>query len=87
MSLERTACRVDADCQEDGPIALLRLRPEVVFPAAYKLVLDRRFKSMDAIHVAIAVEECPPLAGNENVVFISRDHDQATVAACGLELW
>lgn len=73
--------RIDVDCQQDGPIALLRLRPEVVFPAAYVLVLERRLRTLDAIHLAVAAEECPSLAGDDDIVFVTRDHDQAAAAA------
>lgn len=77
--------RIDADCQEDGPIALLRLRPEVVLPAAYRLVLEHRLRTLDALHLAVALEECPALAGGEDVAFVTRDGDQAAAAeAVGL---
>lgn len=73
--------RIDADCQEEGPIALIRLRPEVVLPVAYGLVLERRLRTLDAIHLAVAAEECPALAGNDDIVFVTRDRDQAAAAA------
>ncbi|MGH2747905.1 MAG: type II toxin-antitoxin system VapC family toxin [Actinomycetota bacterium] len=73
--------RIDADCQEDGPVALLRLRPEVVLPVAYALVIERRLRTLDAIHLAVAAEECPALAGDDDVVFVTRDHDQAAAAS------
>lgn len=72
--------RIDADCQEDGPIALLRLRPEVILPTAYRLVLERRLRTLDAIHLAVAAEECPPIAGIDDVVFVTRDNNQRTAA-------
>jgi len=73
--------RIDADCQEDGPIALLRLRPEVVLPVAYGLVLERRLRMLDAIHLAVAAEDCPALAGDDDIAFVTRDRDQASAAA------
>lgn len=77
--------RFDADCQDDGPIALLRLRPEVVLPTAYELVLKHRVRTLDALHLAAAVEECPALAPGEAVVFVTRDANQAaTAVALGL---
>lgn len=72
--------RIDADCQQDGPVALLRLRPQVILPTAYRLVLERRLRTLDAIHVAVAVEECPPLAGGDDVVFVTRDDSQGAAA-------
>lgn len=77
--------RIDADCQEDGPIALLRLRPDVVFPIAYRLVLDHRVRTLDGVHLAVATEECPVLAGNGEIGFVTRDRNQAKAAtALGL---
>ncbi len=73
--------RIDADCQERGPIALLRLRAQAVLPVAYSLVLEHRLRRLDAIHLAVALEECPTLAGDDEVVFETSDEDQATAAA------
>lgn len=73
--------RIDADCGEDGPVALIRLRPEVVLPTAYRHVLEHRLRTLDALHLAVAIEESPGLAGGAAVVFVSRDGDQATAAA------
>lgn len=79
--------RIDADCAEDGPIALLALRPRLVLPTAHRLVLDHRLRTLDAIHLAVALEECPELADGEDVVFVTRDKDQAVVAgALGLRV-
>lgn len=72
--------RFDADCQEEGPIALLRLRAEAVLPTAHRLVLDHRLRTLDALHLAVALEECPALAGGEEVVFVTRDDDQSAAA-------
>ncbi len=72
--------RIDADCDEHGPIALLRLRADAVLPVAYNLVLEHRLRTPDAIHVVVALEESPVLAGDDDVVFVTRDEDQATAA-------
>jgi len=72
--------RIDADCGEDGPIDLLALRPHVVLPTAHRLVLDQRLRTLDAIHLAVAVEECPELADGEGVAFVTRDSDQRIAA-------
>lgn len=73
--------RIDADCEESGPIALLRLRSEALLPVAYGLVLEHRLRTLDAIHLAVALEECPVLAGDDEIVFLTRDEDQAAAAA------
>ena len=72
--------RIDRDCAEDGPIALLALRPETVFPIAYQLVLDHDLRTLDAIHLAVALEECPSLAAGGEVAFVTRDEDQGATA-------
>jgi predicted nucleic acid-binding protein len=73
--------RIDADCRREGPITLLRLRPDVVLPTARRLVLDQRLRTLDALHLAVALEECPALAAPNDIVLVTRDDDQATVAA------
>jgi uncharacterized protein len=72
--------RVDSDCGEAGPIALLAFRSHVVLPTAYQLVLDHRLRTLDAVHLAVAIEECPALAGEGEVAFVTRDRDQAAAA-------
>jgi len=77
--------RIDVDCGEEGPLTLLALRPDVVLRAAYQLVLEHRLRTLDAIHLAVALEECPPLADGDDIVFVTRDTDQAAAAsAAGL---
>ena len=72
--------RIDADCAEEGPITLLALRPGVVLPAAYRLVLEHSLHTLDAVHLAVALEECPALAQDEEIVFVTRDEGQAGAA-------
>lgn len=72
--------RIEANFRDEGPIRLLRLRPETVVPAAYRLVLEHRLRTLDALHLAVALEECPAIAGDEDVVFVTRDRDQAAAA-------
>lgn len=79
--------RIDADCQEEGPISLLRLRPEAVLPTAYGLVVEHRLRTLDGIHLAVALEEFPLLAGEGDAVFVTRDERQAAAAvALGLSV-
>ncbi len=77
---EGLLARIDADCEENGPIGLLRLRAEAVLPVAYGLVLEHRLRTLDAIHLAVALEECPLLAGEDDILFVTRDEDQAAAA-------
>ncbi len=73
--------RIDADCGEEGPLTLLALRPAVVLEPAYRLVLEHRLRTLDAVHLAVALAECPALADGEEVVFVTRDEEQAAAAA------
>lgn len=72
--------RIDANFGDDGPVTLLRLRPETVLPAALGLVLKHRLRTLDALHLAVALEECPALAADDVVVFVTRNRDQAAAA-------
>lgn len=75
----------DAHCAEGGPVALLALRPPVVLPRARELVVTHALSTLDAIHLAVALEECPPIAAGEDVVLVTRDPAQAGAArALGL---
>ncbi|MBI2237026.1 MAG: type II toxin-antitoxin system VapC family toxin [Actinobacteria bacterium] len=75
----------DAHCADGHPISLLELRGSTVLPAAYRLVLDRGIRTLDAIHLAVAIEEGPALADDGDVVFVTRDRAQARAArALGL---
>jgi hypothetical protein len=77
--------RFDADCAEDGAITLLRLDPATVFPVAYDLVTSHQLRTLDAIHVGVALTDVTNLAAGEPVVFVTRDHRQAAAAqASGL---
>ncbi len=75
----------DAHCADGHPISLLQLRPDMALPLAHRLVIDHALRTLDAIHLAVALEECPPLAGDAGVVFVTRDRAQAR-AARGLGL-
>lgn len=77
--------RFDADCADGGPIALLRLRPDVVLNTTFDLVVDHRLRTLDAIHLAVALIECPPLLAGAEMAFVTRDLAQADAArALGL---
>ncbi|MEO7804809.1 MAG: hypothetical protein ABIS18_10985 [Actinomycetota bacterium] len=79
--------RIDADCSEDGPIWLLRLRPDVVFPTARGFIIKHKLRTLDAIHLAVAIEEGSRLAGADEIVFVTRDAAQSAAArSLGLRL-
>ena len=78
--LTELLARIDADLAEDGAVSGIDLRPQLIFPTAYRFVLDHRLRPLDAIHLAVCSEECPTLAGDDEIVFVTRDEDQARVA-------
>jgi predicted nucleic acid-binding protein len=71
----------DVDCGEDGPLALLRLQPDVVLSLATTLLSDHALRSLDALHLAVARSTAADLASGEQVVLVTRDHRQAAAAA------
>ena len=78
--------RFDADCSNDGPIALLRLDPEDVFPLAYRLLTEHDLRTLDALQLAVASTSATAVAGADSVVLVTRDDRQAAAAAAmGLE--
>lgn len=72
--------RMQTDLAGDGPIDLIDLRSEVILPTAYRLVVEHRVRTLDAIHLAVCLEDCPTVAGDDDIVFITRDADQARAA-------
>ena len=77
--------RIDLDLAEGGPIGPIGLRPDLILPAAYRLVVEHRLRTLDAIHLAVCVEECPAFAGDDTIIFVTRDREQAAAArALGL---
>jgi len=73
--------QIDNDFGDAGPIALVAIRAETVFPAARRLAVESGLRAMDAVHLAVATEECPAIAAGDDVVFITRDREQANAAA------
>jgi uncharacterized protein len=79
--------RFDTDCAAGGPIKLLALRSGPVIERAVQLVREHRLRALDAIHLAVALEDARPLAGDEPLGFATRDRDQASAAvALGFSL-
>jgi predicted nucleic acid-binding protein len=73
--------RFDADCRDDGPIALLKLDPEGVFPLAHRLLTEHDLRTLDALHLAVASTSATALAGADSIVLVTRDDRQAAAAA------
>lgn len=68
--------RIDADL--DRKIGLIDLDPSAILPFARELVLEHRLGTLDAIHLAVAVDFRD--TGSDDVVFVTRDADQAAAA-------
>lgn len=79
--------QADADCGPDGPIVLLALDPGTVLPCARQFVLEHGVRTLDALHLAVAVTTVTELAAGEPVEFVTCDQRQAQAAeASGLLL-
>ncbi len=79
--------RIDSDFAEGGRIGPIDLRSEIILPAAYRLVVEHGLRTLDAIHLAVCVEDCPAFAGDSPIAFVTRDLDQAAAArALGLDV-
>jgi hypothetical protein len=68
--------RIDADLA--GPISVVDLDAPAILPRARELVLSHRIATLDAIHLAVALEEAR--RSSDPVVFVTRDDDQAVAA-------
>jgi predicted nucleic acid-binding protein len=77
--------RFDVDCGVDGSISLLQLDSAVILPLARRLVTEHAVRTLDAIHLAVALTDATALAVGEPVVLVTRDRQQAAAAkAAGL---
>lgn len=81
-ALER---RIEVGYDQGGPLILIELDARATLPVAHRLVRRHRLRTLDAIHLAVALEDAPAFAGSEEVVLVTRDADQAAAArALGL---
>ncbi|MCA1600436.1 MAG: type II toxin-antitoxin system VapC family toxin [Acidobacteria bacterium] len=70
--------RFDADCGEKGSIALLPLEPSSIFPSAVRLLGLYPLRTLDAIHLAVALEEKG--SAGEDFALLTRDDRQGEAA-------
>lgn len=61
-------------------MSLVLLRPDVVMPRAYQVVVDHRVRTLDAMHLAVALDVAARLADGDQLAFVTRDQAQATAA-------
>lgn len=76
---ETLESRIDANYGPGGPLILIEINLTVL-PVAHRLVREHRLRTLDAIHLAVALEDAPAFAGSEEVVLVTRDADQAAAA-------
>ncbi|MEV6874803.1 type II toxin-antitoxin system VapC family toxin [Amycolatopsis sp. NPDC051128] len=72
----------------DGDLVLIPFSPDRVIPAARRLVTENYpVRTLDAIHIAVAMHSTAELTGGESVTFVTRDERQAEAAeANGFEV-
>lgn len=69
-------------------LGVIPLAPPRIFPAARRLVTENHpVRTLDAIHIAVAMHSTAELTGGEHVTFVTRDQRQADAAkANGFEV-
>jgi uncharacterized protein len=77
---EARLAEASADMGSDGTVALIELEPRRVLPRARSLCERHPLRALDAIHLAVALSEREELAGEGELVFVTRDADQAAAA-------
>lgn len=77
----------DEDTKQ-GMLNLIPLAPERIMPAARRIVLDNQpVRTLDAIHLAVAMQDALRFTGGVPVAMVTRDQRQADAAkAHGLEV-
>lgn len=72
--------RVEEDLGEAGRVQLISFQPQSIFPVAYQLLLEHRLRTLDALHLAVALQDGPAIAGDLDLAFVTRDAEQAVAA-------
>ena len=79
--------RLSADLHRDRSILLIALDGPTALEMALSLCERHRLRALDAVHLAVALTDARTLAGDDRLIFITRDADQAEAArAEGLEV-
>jgi uncharacterized protein len=77
--------RFDVDSGDDGPLTLLVLDPSTALPLARRLVREHPVRTLDALHLAVALTDATEIAGGEPVALVTCDKAQSAAAdALGL---
>jgi len=67
-------------CAGGSRIRMLTLRPDRILARACDLISTYRVYALDAIHLAVALDDVVPLAAGEPIRFLTRDRVQADAA-------
>lgn len=70
----------DADCGEPGPIALIEFDRAAVLPSARELVMSHAVRTLDALHLAVALAVRASQPTEDDFVLVTRDTSQADAA-------
>lgn len=70
----------DQDCAEDGPLALLPMRRPVLAAARELLLTNGPLRTLDALHIAVALTDAAELSGDGDVAFLTYDERRAVAA-------
>lgn len=77
--------RFEHEIGPEGPLTLIGLRPATILPSARDIVIEHPVGTLDAIHLAVAIDEALELG--DDLVFVTRDTRQAAAAnALGLRV-
>jgi uncharacterized protein len=68
------------DVGDGRRVELLPLDPQAVLPHARQIVLDHPIRTLDALHLAVADTLGRELAGEDGLIFVTRDARQRAVA-------
>jgi uncharacterized protein len=72
--------RFDTDCGESGAVTLLDLDTTATLPLARRLVREYPVRTLDALHLAVALTAASEVAAGEPVSIVTRDRAQAAAA-------
>jgi len=73
--------RFDDLASPDGALALIPFNPERVIPAARRMVCENYpVRTLDAVHLAVAMHDTAELTGGEPITLVTRDQRQAEAA-------
>lgn len=72
--------RFDADCGDGGAVTLLDLDAATALPLARQLVREYPVRTLDALHLAVALTAAAEVAAGEPVSIVTRDRAQAVAA-------